>query len=235
MKNEELNYNCNEDNDDGYLETDIAYCWNMEVMQKDTNGNKLKLRKLYLHKDGMDFDKVLSLLNQETSINFKFLTCLDKDNNEIDYSLADRISNIGIDFVEGFKIFTWKDKVGKLRKYLKMTNFRLSKFCFSTSDGICCYNNQNRFRWLEIDLEIPESIKHEFMKGVNLVDTSIGAILKVAERYPKSLLSFNHESLIAIFPNINDNVNSEFLLEEKYVEAISLGFIKSLPNYPFEW
>lgn len=235
MNNETLDSNCNEVEDDGFIEKDIAYCWNMDVMRKDANGNKGKVTKLYLHKNGMDFDKVLSFFNQESLLNFKFLTCLDEDEDEINYSLTEGIGNVGFDFVQGFNVFTWKDNVGELRKYLYETKFRLSKFFFTTNDGVCCYNNQNRYRWLEIDLEIPVSVKEQFINDVSEVDKSIGAIIKEAEKYPKSLLSFNHKTLIAIFPNVNKNLNSEFALEEKYSQAINLGFIESLPKYPFEW
>lgn len=201
------------------MHIELTQYWHSETIQKDSDGLGKNIVKHYVYQPEMDFDKVLSLLNQDLTIEFTSLSWLDKDDKTRSYPQKNEGDCIVDDgFLDGLIVFSKNEKISVLRDYLNEISFKVSRFSFVTSDGVVCYNNQNRYDGLEFDIEIPLSLKVEFFKRVCEVDSVLGEILTEAEIYPDSFLFFRKDILVAIFPNIPNTDDSLF----KDVQSLSL-------------
>ena len=217
------------------LRDDLTYYWFSEVMQEDSLGNCKSAIKHYIRQPKMDFDKVLSLFNQDAILEFTSLTCLDIEDEKITFPpKGDSIVEDDA-FLDGLIVFNKREKINVLRNYLKQISFRVSRFSFITSDGMVCYNNQNRQEWLEIDVEMPVELKEVFLRRVYAVDSGLGTILTDAEKYPNSFLSFQQNKLVNIFPNVYNTDKSLFKDVDRLATEISFGFIHNIDPYPSTW
>ena len=211
---------------------ELTYYWFTEKKtNKESRGDE-KMWKQYLSKPNMDFDTVLSLFNQDAILTFHSFTCHDKKENafEFPFILADVPKNK--DFKNGRIVFALQEKISVLRDYLKKISFMVSFFSFTTSDGMRCYNNQNRFEHLEIDVEMPCLLKENFIRRVFTVDSGLGTILLESNKYPNSFLFFYQNKLIAIFPNIYNDDNSIFKKAENMASDVFWGMQKCTRPYP---
>ncbi len=213
--------------------SELTYYWFTETNQiKNSKGNE-KIWKQHIRQPKMSFDKVLSLFNQDAVLTFHSFTCHDKKENAFEFPFISTDIPKNKAYKTGEIVFTMKEKISVLRGYLKEISFIVSFFSFTTSDGMKCYNNQNRFDYLEIDVEMPCSLKENFIRRVFAVDSGLGTILLESEKFPNSFLAFNLNKLIAIFPSVNNDDNSIFKMVQDKTSDVSWGLYKPRRPYPF--
>lgn len=217
------------------LRDDLTYYWFSEIIQEDSLGERKIAIKHYMRLFNMDFDKVLSLFNQDSILEFISLTCVDSKDEKRQYTLKSEEQIVDDAFLSRLIVYNKKEKISALREQLKKISYRLSSFSFFTSDGIrgsISFNNKRVYSFFEVDLEIPIEFQESFLKTVTEVDKSMGAIMIGAEKYLNCFLVFHNDKLVTIFPRVYDTRNATFRYLDNLNTNISTSFIENLDPYP---
>ena len=211
---------------------ELTYYWFTETKPEGNSKGNEKVWKQYIRQPEMTFDKVLSLFNQDAVLTFHSFTCHDKKENAFEFPFTSTEIPNNKAYKTGDIVFAMKEKISVLRDYLKEISFMVSFFSFTTSDGMKCYNNQNRYDCLEIDVEMPCSLKENFIRRVFTVDSGLGTILLESKKFPNSFLSLYQNKLITILPNIDNDDNSIFKKAQNTASDIFWGMKKCRNPYP---